>query len=94
MGIPASVYDFLPSHQSKLVEIPKSCQLVKTADLLVACCCRKEEVVLAFELFFMALYREIGCQYRCFLFVMQTINLYVSTEGVLVERTMFFPVQE
>lgn len=51
MRIPTSACDFLPSQQSKLVEIPKSCQLVKTADLLVACCCRKEEVVLAFELF-------------------------------------------
>lgn len=70
MGIAASAYDFLPSQQSKLAEIPRSCQLVETADLLVACFCGKEEVVLAFELFLMALYTEIGCQYLCFFFVM------------------------
>lgn len=70
VGIPASAYDFLPSQQSKLAEIPKNCQLVETADFPVACRCRKEEVVLAFELFLMALYREIGCQYLCFFFVM------------------------
>lgn len=50
MGTPTFAYDFLPTPQSKAVEIPKSCHLVKTADLLVTCCCR-QEVVLAFELF-------------------------------------------
>jgi len=32
-----SAYDFPPSKQSKLVEMPKSCWLVRAADLLVAC---------------------------------------------------------
>lgn len=60
----------------------------------MACCCRKEEVVLAFELFLMALYREIVCQYLCFFFVVWTIKLHISTAGALVERNTFFPEQE
>lgn len=51
-------------------------------------------MVLAFELFLMALCREIVCQYFCFFFVMWTIKLHIGTAGSLVERNIFCPVQE